>query len=104
MAEGRMLNPRKSVPLHLQYAVIGRDGTTCQYCGKIGVFVMRYGKPAVVENVGNIQGLSEMEFYNGRGVIKFEIDHIVPVFKGGENVINNLILSCRRCNRAKRDR
>ena len=75
-----------------------------QYCGKLGVFVMRYGKPSVVENIGNIEGISEMPFYNGKGVIKFEIDHIRPVFKGGQNIIDNLLLSCRLCNRGKKDR
>lgn len=95
---------RKSIPLHLQYAVIERDGTTCQYCGKKGIFVMRYGKPSVVENIGDVPLLSERAFYNGRDVVKFEIYHIVPVSKGGGNIINNLILSCRKCNRAKKDR
>ena len=61
---------------------------------------MRYGKPSVVENHKNVN-LDGLEYYNGTDVIKFEIDHIVPVIKGGKNVIDNLILSCRRCNRAK---
>ena len=65
---------------------------------------MRFGKPAVVENIGNIEGLSDMLFYNGKDVIKFEIDHIKPVFRGGRNIINNLLLSCRSCNRGKGDR
>jgi len=95
MAEGR-----NSIPLHLQWAVLERDKNICQYCGKGGVFIMRFGKPSIVENPRNVN-LEGLEFYNGSDVIKFEIDHIVPVFKGGKNIINNLILSCRKCNRAK---
>jgi len=97
--DGRMI--RKSIPIHLQYAVIERDGNVCQYCGKQGVKIRRFAKPAVVEIVNENINLNGLDFYNGDGVIKFEIDHIIPVFKGGENIIDNLILSCRKCNRAK---
>ena len=58
----------------LRQAVFERDNFTCQYCG-------RYG----------------------RGV-KLEIDHIIPVSKGGATDIRNLITACRECNRAKRNR
>jgi hypothetical protein len=34
----------------------------------------------------------------------FEVDHIVPVAKGGENILSNVKVACRPCNRAKRDR
>ena len=31
------------------------------------------------------------------------IDHFIPVAKGGGNDIDNLVVSCRRCNEIKRD-
>ena len=34
----------------------------------------------------------------------FEVDHIVPQIAGGEDILENVIVSCRSCNRAKRDR
>ena len=34
---------------------------------------------------------------------RFEIDHIMPVSRGGTNSIENLELLCRRCNRSKGD-
>jgi len=34
----------------------------------------------------------------------FSIDHVIPRFNGGENTIENLVPSCRRCNSAKRTR
>lgn len=37
------------------------------------------------------------------GELKFEIDHVVPLSRGGSNWPSNLALSCKRCNRAKRD-
>ncbi len=32
---------------------------------------------------------------------KFEIDHRIPVSKGGSNALNNIVLSCQFCNRSK---
>lgn len=31
----------------------------------------------------------------------FQVDHIVPIARGGEHEIENLTISCRKCNRAK---
>ena len=50
-----------------------RDKFTCQYCGISG---------------------SEAEL---------EIDHIVPISKGGSNHISNLATACRKCNLEKSD-
>ena len=32
---------------------------------------------------------------------KFEIDHVIPIAKGGANTIFNLKLSCKSCNQSK---
>ena len=34
---------------------------------------------------------------------KLTIDHIVPVSKGGQTTLTNLVLCCEPCNRTKRD-
>jgi 5-methylcytosine-specific restriction endonuclease McrA len=103
MPQGRILLKRISVPLHIQLYVLRRDKYTCQYCGKQGIFVFRFGKPAVVENPHNLP-IENGQFCNSRDVIKFEIDHILSWEEGGRNGIDNLALSCRRCNRAKEAR
>lgn len=100
MARGRMINKRRSIPKRVALYVIKRDKNTCQYCGKKGVFIFRYGKPCVVENPKNID-FGRAKFYNGRDVIPFQIDHIIPVISGGANNISNLVLSCRKCNLSK---
>src|SRR4051812_32310405 len=42
--------------------------------------------------------------YCGDSEGPFEIDHKVPRSKGGENILENVIVACASCNRAKRDR
>jgi hypothetical protein len=32
---------------------------------------------------------------------KLEVDHIIPISKGGNNDLSNLNTSCRKCNRSK---
>ncbi len=55
----------------IRFEVFKRDDFTCRYCGR--------KTPQVV----------------------LEVDHIVPVSKGGGNDIDNLVTSCWECNRGK---
>lgn len=43
-------------------------------------------------------------YYCGEKGGKLEVDHIVPFSKGGSDEMDNLITSCLRCNRQKRDK
>ena len=65
---------RKAIPKSVRFEVFKRDKFTCQYCGE--------SAPNVI----------------------LEVDHIVPVSKGGTDDVMNLITSCRDCNRGKRNR
>ena len=89
----------RSVQRKAVLEVIARDKNTCQYCGKVGVFIDRYGKPAVVEDPENLT--TEGENYNGPGVRAFEIHHLVPRVANGSNEPDNLKLACRGCNRSR---
>lgn len=62
---------RVSIPKSVRFEVFKRDKFTCQYCGE--------SAPNVV----------------------LEVDHIIPVSKGGSNDIMNLVTSCKDCNRGK---
>ena len=64
---------RKPISPSLRFDVLEKDNFTCQYCGA----------KATDENV------------------LLEIDHIIPVSKGGDNNIENLITSCKKCNIGK---
>ena len=91
---------RKTISLKTRLYVIKRDKSTCQYCGKRGTLIFRFAKPTVVENPKKLP-LESYEFYNGKDVIPFEIDHILAVHDGGTDSVDNLALSCRKCNRRK---
>ena len=62
---------RENIPYELRQAVFERDNYTCQYCGR---------------------SYDEADL---------EIEHIIPISKGGNNDIRNIATACRACNRAK---
>ncbi len=92
---------RNTIPKALKLQIFDRDNDTCHYCGKHGIRIMRYGKPCVIENPNNIEILDKTKNYNGADIISFEIDHVIPLYLGGISTLDNLVLSCRKCNRQK---
>lgn len=68
-------NRRENISPTLRFSILKRDGFRCRYCGQ-----------------------------DASDGIKLEIDHILPVSKGGETVESNLQTTCFSCNRGKRDR
>ena len=67
------VDKRKSISLRKRFFIMKRDSFTCKSCGA-----------------------------NGYGV-RLEVDHIVPVAKGGNDSLDNLQTLCFECNRGKRD-
>lgn len=65
---------RKPISKRKRFEIFKRDNFRCSYCGQ---------QPPVVV---------------------LEIDHIVPVSKGGDNGELNLVTSCQDCNRGKSDK
>jgi 5-methylcytosine-specific restriction endonuclease McrA len=62
---------REPIQEELKENIVGRDGVSCHYCGK---------KTTKAER---------------------QFDHLVPVVKGGKNKEENLVVSCKVCNRKK---
>lgn len=62
---------RAFVTPKIRFEVLKRDNLTCQYCGA-----------------------------HGEGVV-LEVDHIIPISKGGTSDMGNLITACFDCNRGK---
>ena len=68
---------RTTIPLRVRWDVLKRDRYCCTKCGS---------SPS----------------NNHR--VELEVDHIVPVTKGGGNDLGNLQTLCRNCNQGKKDR
>ena len=68
---------RTTIPLKDRWAVLKRDNYRCVKCG---------ASPS------------------NNHEIELEVDHIIPVAKGGGNVLENLQVLCRDCNQGKKDR
>lgn len=68
-------NQRKLATRELREKIMIRDNYTCQLCGKY-----------MPDEVG------------------LQIDHIVPISKGGKTVESNLRVLCSKCNSSKRDK
>ncbi len=66
---------RKIMNDDIRYNVLKRDNFTCQICGA-----------------------------TNKDGAKLEVDHIIPVSKGGKTVMNNLQTLCDRCNKGKSDK
>lgn len=63
---------------------------TCHYCGAEGTI---WWPLTYTGKVGTHMILRGLEF-----------DHVHPEFHGGKTVPENMVLACRPCNRAKRDK
>jgi 5-methylcytosine-specific restriction endonuclease McrA len=93
---------KKPIPLIIRSYVAIRDNGICQICGKIGYLKNTYfGYMAYEKNPA--WGSSGMGGSSSiyPGYLSFEIDHIRPEFKGGNDSLENLRLVCKHCNRSK---
>lgn len=68
---------RDSIPIGMRYLVLKRDGYRCVKCG-----------------------LSPQD----NDSVRLEVDHIVPVARGGLTTLENLQTLCFKCNQGKKDR
>jgi 5-methylcytosine-specific restriction endonuclease McrA len=98
MARIRKPYKKRTIPAHTRRAVALAAGAVpgettdapCTYCGVIGNVhwpQLRGGQP------GAWVSLTGLEF-----------DHVFPESLGGSSLPENVVLACRKCNRAKRDK
>lgn len=68
---------RRTVPLNVRYSILRRDGERCVLCG---------ASP------------------RDNSIVVLEVDHIIPVSKGGDDSLSNLRTLCKDCNQGKKDK
>jgi 5-methylcytosine-specific restriction endonuclease McrA len=76
-------NPRRSIHAKERERIFLRDKGKCVDCGKVCAGGWKIWKPSV-------------KHFELNGT--HEIHHIIPVIKGGETTIDNLILLCKECH------
>lgn len=64
---------RKGISASLRWSIFARDAFTCRYCGAQA----------------------------GQDGVELAVDHVISVADGGDNRVDNLVTSCRRCNGGK---
>lgn len=78
-ARCRRFNTKYQAGIKLSH-IIKRDGIKCHYCGV-----------RTTRNEHNADTQAEM-------------DHVIPISKGGGHVMENIVVSCRKCNNEKADK
>ncbi len=66
---------RQAVPKKVRFEVMQRDGFSCRLCGR-----------------GQVEG------------VKLQLDHRIPISRGGTNDLSNLQTLCEDCNQGKSNR
>lgn len=75
---------RRFIPIDMKINIIERDGFKCQICGKY------------ISSIENAYAVAK------KGAGLFHIDHIVPVSQGGRATMENLRLTCPKCNQSRK--
>jgi len=72
-----------------------RDGMTCHYCGTWLMPLSALWDLIAPNGTGN---RNEIDFMNDHMAT---VDHVISRYRGGSDNLDNLVLSCRRCNSSK---
>lgn len=75
---------RRFIPIEMKIAIIERDGFKCKLCGK------------------HIAETTDAKRLVKMGTGMFHVDHIVPCQQGGRATMENLRLTCPRCNQTRK--
>ena len=88
---------RRALGVVVRRLVYERDGFTCQICGVETLDPRLAGRERVMGG-RTVRVLTQSEVDRIR-----EVDHVVPLARGGTDELENLQVACHRCNRLKGD-
>lgn len=87
---------RQKIPPRLREQVVQRDGLYCRHCGH-GPMSVQWG----CNQKGRVRLYNDWDQLGDRVI---ELDHVIPVSKGGGNEPENLVVFCDGCNARKSNR
>ena len=91
----------QTIPKEIEQEVIRRDGYFCKYC-RIPVIASGVRKELRKFYPETLRwGPINEEQHSAFQAMRLYPDHIMPQAVGGENVVENLVVSCGPCNSAK---
>lgn len=76
------IDSRRSISAKLRVAVLERDGSRCQLCGR----TPEDDDPVIEDRK-----------------VRLHVDHIIPLSEGGTHDISNLRTTCSSCNQGRRE-
>lgn len=84
-----------------QAALIARDRHHCRYCGI--PLVRKEVRVALARRIpeANLWGRTNMSQHAALQAMWLQFDHVVPHSHGGDNSLDNIVVSCAPCNFAK---
>lgn len=87
-----------SIPTRVAREVIQRDGFFCRFCGVPVIdpksqSVLRKAYPKAVR-----WGRGNLDKHTAFQALDLDLDHVVPRSLGGQNTLENLIVTCAPCN------
>lgn len=71
---------------------------------RLGVFVRVPFKKIILSRKNILRRDGHKCLYCGRSDIPLTVDHVLPLSRGGEDVWENLVCACVKCNNKKGDR
>lgn len=94
---------RKNIPISLQLKVFHRDHYTCRYCGKPTIFIgiLRLMSLEFPDDFPYHKNWKWKNTHPAYWELTTSCDHKIPVARGGDNNIENLVTACYKCNSMK---
>ncbi|MEQ9326650.1 MAG: HNH endonuclease domain-containing protein [Rhodospirillales bacterium] len=87
-----------NIPQALKNTVLARDGYFCQFCG---IPVILQQAQSVLRKFYGSEirwGNRNAEKHTAFQALDLDFDHILPLSRGGDNSVENLIVACAPCN------
>ena len=98
------MSERKYISPEIKAFIHKRDDYTCQICSTKGIVCEDVIIKQNVACLKHYDGIYRGPGMNGWTWLVFHIDHIIPLYAGGDDSLENLRLTCPLCNLSRKRR